>query len=166
MIILDTDVLSELMRAVPNAAVTRWAANQVPTMVFASAVTAAELYYGVALLPDGKRRAAFMNSIEAMLNLDFRGPILPFDMVAAPFYAEIAATRRAAGRPISQADAQIAAITRSCGARLATRNVADFAGCGIDVIDPWLAEDPQLTPAGASRHRCPRSRRRSSRSRW
>lgn len=139
MIVLDTNVLSELMRATPNPAVERWVVNQVPTTVFVSAVTAAELYYGVALLPDGKRRAALKNAVDAMLMIDFSGRILPFDAAAAPVYAEITADRRAAGRPISQADAQIAAISRSRGARLATRNVVDFSDCGIEIVDPWTA---------------------------
>jgi predicted nucleic acid-binding protein len=75
--------------------------------------------------------------IEDMLGEDFTGRILPFDSAAAVAFAEIAATRRQAGRPIAQADAQIAAIARSRGAALATRNVPDFEGCGIDVVNPW-----------------------------
>jgi predicted nucleic acid-binding protein len=106
--------------------------------VFICAVTEAELRYGVALLPAGHRRQALAAQIAGMIEVDFSGRILPFDSSAAIAYAEIAATRRQSGRPMGQADAQIAAITRSRGAALATRNVGDFEGCGIEV-NPWRA---------------------------
>jgi hypothetical protein len=137
MILLDTNILSELMRPAPEAAVERWLAGQPPASVFISAITEAELRYGLALMPVGRRRSTIAAEIEGMLGEDFRGRILPFDSPAAVAFAEIAADRRQAGRPISQADAQIAAIARSRGAALATRNVADFEGCGIEVVNPW-----------------------------
>jgi hypothetical protein len=137
MILLDTNILSELMRPAPEAAVERWLAGQPPASVFISAITEAELRYGLALMPVGRRRSTIAAEIEGMLGEDFRGRILPFDSPAAVAFAEIAAYRRQAGRPISQADAQIAAIARSRGAALATRNVADFEGCGIEVVNPW-----------------------------
>jgi predicted nucleic acid-binding protein len=136
-IVLDTNVVSELMRPSPAPAVARWLAAQASGAVFLSAITEAELRYGIALLPDGKRRTALAGAVEAMVQEDFRGRVLAFDSAAAAAYAEIAAGRRQLGRPISQADAQIAAIAKSRGARLATRNTADFAECGIEVIDPW-----------------------------
>jgi len=136
-ILLDTNVLSELMRPAPNAAVEHWLTAQPDTSMFISAITEAELRYGAALLPSGKRRSALTTEIEGMLEEDFGGRILPFDRLAAQAFADIAANRRGAGRPISQADAQIAAIARSRGASLATRNVPDFDGCGIEVINPW-----------------------------
>jgi len=136
-ILLDTNVLSELMRPAPDAAVERWLTAQPDTSMFISAITEAELRYGAALLPSGKRRSTLTAEIEGMLDEDFGGRILPFDRLAAQAFAAIAADRRGAGRPISQADAQIAAITRSRGASLATRNVPDFDGCGIQVINPW-----------------------------
>lgn len=138
MILLDTNILSELMRAAPEKGVEQWLAYQPDASVFISAITEAELRYGVALLPTGKRRSALAAVIEDMLGEDFTGRILPFDSAAAVAFAEIAATRRQAGRPIAQADAQIAAIARSRGAALATRNVPDFEGCGIDVVNPWI----------------------------
>lgn len=137
MILLDTNVLSELMRPAPDAAVERWLTAQPDTSMFISAITEAELRYGAALLPSGKRRSTLTAEIEGMLDEDFGGRILPFDRLAAQAFAAIAADRRGAGRPISQADAQIAAIARSRGASLATRNVPDFDGCGIEVINPW-----------------------------
>lgn len=139
MILLDTNVLSELMRPAPDPGVERWLAGQPDASVFISAITEAELRYGAALLPGGKRRSALVAEIEGMLEEDFNGRILPFDSLAARAFAAIASDRRHAGKPISQADARIAAIARSRGASLATRNVPDFDGCGIEVINPWAA---------------------------
>jgi predicted nucleic acid-binding protein len=138
MIVLDTNVLSELMRTAPEPRVDRWLAAQPTASVFTSAVTEAELRYGIALLPAGKRRSSLSALLQEILAEDFDGRILPFDSPAAAAFAEIATDRRKAGKPISQADAQIAAIARSRGAALATRNVADFQGCGIEVINPWI----------------------------
>ena len=138
MILLDTNILSELMRPVPEPAVETWVGAQPAAGLFISAITEAELRYGLALLPDGQRRRRLLAQAEAMLAEDFAGRILPFDSAAAAAYAPIAAGRRLAGRPISQADAQIAAIAASRGAAIATRNVVDFDGCGIAVLDPWV----------------------------
>jgi toxin FitB len=137
MILLDTNVLSELMRPVPSAAVESWMSDQPVAGIFISSITEAELRYGLALLPDGQRQRRLVAQAEAMLAEDFAGRILPFDSPAASAYARIAAARRLSGRPISQADAQIAAVAASRGASLATRNVADFVDCGVEVVDPW-----------------------------
>jgi hypothetical protein len=101
-------------------------------------VTEAELRYGLALLPDGRRRTTLAEAMTNMLEIDFAGRIIPFDSAAAVAFAKVAAERRLAGRPISQLDAQIAAVARSRAAAMATRNVADFEGCGIEVINPWV----------------------------
>jgi len=137
MILLDTNVLSELMRPVPSPAVERWLSRQPVAGTFIAAITEAELRHGLALLPDGQRQRALVAQAEAMLAQDFAGRILPFDSPAAAAYARIAAARRRARRPISQADAQIAAIAACRGASVATRDVAAFVDCGINVVDPW-----------------------------
>jgi len=141
MIILDTNVLSELMRPTPSARVVAWAQKQSASELFTTAITEAEIFYGIEQLGKGKRREGLLTAAQAMFAEDFRGRIFGFESDAARDFSRIAAHRRILGKPISHADAQIAAITRVHGARLATRNVRDFADCGIlDVIDPWSVE--------------------------
>jgi len=137
MIVLDTNVLAELMRPAPSRQVERWLREQPVASLFTTTITEAEMLFGVELLPPGKRRAAIEGAVEAMFDEDFADRVLTFDGAAAHAYATIAAARRKAGRPIAQFDAQIAAIARSRGAAIATRNVADFADCGVPAIDPW-----------------------------
>lgn len=137
MILLDTNVISELMRPEPAQAVLDWFGRHDAADLFISAVTEAELRTGVAILPEGQRRERLQLAIDAMIDQDFQGRVLPFDTVAARPYAEIAARRRAAGRPIAEADCQIAAIARAADAPVATRNGKDFEGCGIGLINPW-----------------------------
>jgi predicted nucleic acid-binding protein len=140
MIILDTNVLSELLRPEPARQVERWLAAQDGTKVYFTTVGEAELRHGVAIRPAGKRRNALTTAIEGLLEEDFRDRILSFDRPAARAYAAIAAIaaeRRAAGRPISQFDCQIAAIARAREATVATRNTSDYEGCGIELINPW-----------------------------
>ena len=135
--LLDTNLLSELLRATPEAAVLAWLAARPAETLFVSAVTQAEMMLGARLLPSGKRRAALKAAVRATFDEDFAGRILPFDSAAVPAYVDIVSTRRTAARPISQFDAQIAAIARHHGAKLATRNVGDFEGCGVVLVDPW-----------------------------
>lgn len=139
MIILDTNVVSELMKPTPAQQVVEWVARCPAPTLHTTSVTQAEVLRGVALLPVGRRRTALATQARAMFEEDFKGRVLPFGADAAPVYAEIAAARQRAGRPISQFDAQIAAIARSCSAQLATRNVADFVDCGIVIVDPWTS---------------------------
>ena len=113
--------------------------HQPNTSLFTTAVTQAEILYGVSILPDGKRKHGLAPAVHAMFEQDFRARVLPFDGAAAIVFADLCAHRAHVGRPISQFDAQIAAIARSRGAALATRNTPDFDECGIDVIDPWQA---------------------------
>ena len=137
MIIPDTNVVSELMLPSPFPRVIAWVAQQPATSLFLTTVSEAELRYGVEILPVGRRRDRLLNAIEGMLREDFAGRILPFDSHAARSYALIGVSRRAAGHPINHADCQIAAIARSVGASVATRDVSDFEDCGVDLIDPW-----------------------------
>jgi predicted nucleic acid-binding protein len=137
MIVLDTNVISEVLRPAPEPKVLDWLDEQSPNSIFTTAVTRGEILYGIRLLSDGQRRRQLWTAALAIFGEDFAGRVLSFDSDAADIYAEIGASRRAAGRPISQFDATIAAITRSHGAKLATRNAKDFDGCGIDVINPW-----------------------------
>ncbi len=137
MIIVDTNVISELLRPTPAPQVEAWLAAQEGASIHFTTIGEAELRHGVALLPAGKRRTALARAVESILEEDFRGRILPFDREAARCYAAIAVERRAAGRPISQFDCQIAAIARARAAAVATRNTGDFSGCGVRLIDPW-----------------------------
>ncbi len=138
-ILLDTNVVSELLRPSPDPAVEMWVGKRLATDLYFSAVGEAELRYGVAILPTGRRRDALALAIEAILREDLDGRILPFDRAAAREYADIAAARRSAGRPIAPTDCQIAAIARSRDMAVVTRNVRDFDDTGIEVVDPWLA---------------------------
>lgn len=140
MIIIDTNVISELLRPTPDPAVEAWLGEQDGLSIYLTAISEAELRYGVAIMTSGKRRDGLGVAIDRILRDDMAGRILPFDSAAARAYADIAASRRSAGKPISQADCQIAAIARAHTAPVATRNMPDFEGCGIDLINPWTAE--------------------------
>jgi predicted nucleic acid-binding protein len=139
-ILLDTNVVSELMKPAPSPEVEAWLGAQPSAGLFISAVTEAELRFGLALLPEGARRDPLAKALEAMLAEDFAQRILPFDSAAASAYARIAADRRKAGWPIAQFDAQIASIAYSRNATLATRNTDDFEGCGVQLVNPWRAQ--------------------------
>jgi predicted nucleic acid-binding protein len=134
-IVLDTNVISELTRPAPNESVLAWVDAQADVAV--TATTVAELLYGIARLPDGARKARLNSGISKMIDGHLRDRILAFDHAAAAHYAEIVAGRDEIGRPITVADAQIAAICRVRQAILATRNVRDFESTGITVVDPW-----------------------------
>ena len=138
-VLLDTNVVSELIRKSPDPAVEAWAAGHALEDLFFSAVGEAELRYGAAILPTGQRRETLVSDIERMLRDAFENRVLPFDRDAARTYADIAATRRSAGRPIAPVDCQIAAIARSRAMAVATRNVRDFEDMDIEVADPWTA---------------------------
>jgi predicted nucleic acid-binding protein len=137
MFLIDTNVISELMRATPAPSVLSWFSTQDPSTLYLSAVTEAELRTGIAILPEGQRREGLKAALDATISEDFEGRILPFDTDAAKAYAEIAAGRRSAGRPIADADCQIAAIAREAAMPVITRNTRDFEGCGIGLINPW-----------------------------
>lgn len=140
MFLIDTNVISELMRATPAPSVLNWFSTQDPSTLYLSAVTEAELRTGIAILPPGQRREGLKAALDATFSEDFEGRVLPFDTDAAKTYAEIAAGRRSAGRPIADEDCQIAAIARAAGAVIVTRNTRDFEGCGVEQINPWGGE--------------------------
>jgi predicted nucleic acid-binding protein len=136
-ILLDTNVLSELVRPEPDQGVLDWLDALDAGQVATSAVTVAELLYGVARLPEGRRKQQLDAAIRELIDLDLAGRVHPFDKPAAEHYAQLVDGRERAGKPISAADAQIAAICRTLGATLATRNTSDFEGTGVKLLDPW-----------------------------
>src|ERR1700676_4064484 len=131
MIVLDTNILSEAVKPDPSAEVLNWLTLEPRSSLFTTAITQAELLYGIELMPKGRRRSALQAAITRLLTEILADRILPFDSYAAVSFGWIYASRRAMGKRILQADAQIAAIVHSRGAALATRNTADFADCGI-----------------------------------
>ena len=138
MTILDTNVVSELMARAPSEIVIQWVSNErLLDDLFITAITVAEILYGVEILPKGKRRDRLHQQAEATFAEDFVGRVLPFDEQSARAYATIAAGRRGQGRPIAEPDAQIAAIARAHNAVLATRNTNDFEGCGVRLVNPF-----------------------------
>ena len=138
MILLDTNVVSEVMRPAPEPKVLEWLDALPAADVWISAVTVGEIRLGIALLPDGQRKERLAGLAEAMFQEDFADSCLSYDMPAAAAYAGIVATRIRLGRPISVEDAQIAAIARSGGLDLATRNTKDFSDIdGLQLMNPW-----------------------------
>ena len=137
MIVLDTNVISEIFRPSPNPGVVRWLTSLTGDVAITS-ITLAELLAGVRRLPDGRRKDDLVRRINAAVE-PYRGSraVLPFDDLAAERYADVLLARQSAGAPISTADAQIAAICLAHGATCATRNFKDFANTGVELIDPW-----------------------------
>jgi toxin FitB len=137
MYVLDTNIISELIRPRPNDGVVQWIGNQSLSYLYTTAVTKAEIYYGVHILPEGKRRTALERALNQIFNTGLQNRILEFNSNSAMAFAMIASNRKKAGIPISNADAQIAAICSQHGYQLVTRNVSDFVVCGIEVINPF-----------------------------
>jgi predicted nucleic acid-binding protein len=137
MIVLDTNVLSEALRPSPEETVLRWLAEQNRNVVFTTAITQAEILYGIEMLPPGKRRSRLHAAVERLFTDEFHGRVLPFDAESALVYPKIVADRAHMGRPISQFDAIIASVCRSRDAMIATRNASDFEDCGLAIINPW-----------------------------
>jgi len=136
MILLDTNVVSELMRKEPSPDVVAWVRAQRPRDLATTAVTVAEIRFGLARLPRGKRRSRLQGLADDVFSR-FAYQVLPFDVAAARPYASLVADRERRGRPINGFDAQIAAIALSRNATLATRNTKDFEGVGVSLIDPF-----------------------------
>lgn len=139
MIVLDTNVLSEVARRQPHRAVLDWVDAQDSDKLVITALTAAEIRAGVALLPEGRRKQEIGKRMESLLTETFAGYVLPFDVDSSAHYAQILAVRTQMGRPISGLDAQIAAVCVQYEATLATRNIDDFEGIGLQLINPWEA---------------------------
>ncbi len=137
MVVLDTNVVSEMMKPAGSAAVLGWVDAIPRARLFTTAITQAEILHGIAILPAGRRRDRLGLAATDMFREDFAARILPFDAEAAGHFADIVATRRRVGRPVAAFDGQIAAIARARGARIATRNTGDFDGCGVETVDPW-----------------------------
>ena len=138
MIIVDTGVLSEMMKSPPEPAVLAWISAQVSTELYITSINLAEIKYGIARLPTGRRRDTLRTTADEVFG-GFINQILPFDYRAAEYYSRIVVARDEAGTPIDGFDAQITAICGVHGASLATRNTKDFLGTGIGLINPWLA---------------------------
>jgi predicted nucleic acid-binding protein len=136
-IILDTNVISELVRREPSPVVLRNLRRLPSNDLYTTAIAEAEIRFGLAILPRGRKHTALRNQLDLILKQEFAGRILPFDSAAAEAYAALVAARRAAGRPISVFDGQIAAITLIRGATLATRNLSDFRDLKFPLLDPW-----------------------------
>ncbi|MDD2878733.1 MAG: type II toxin-antitoxin system VapC family toxin [Acidiphilium sp.] len=137
MLVLDTNMLSEMMRPEPERKIVDWIVRQPSDELFTAAVCQAEILAGLAIMPKGRRRADLEEAARAMFADDFDGRILPFDTEAAAGYAEIFAARRNVGRPSGTIDLMVAAIARVRGASVVTRNVADFEGVGVAIVNPW-----------------------------
>lgn len=137
MIVLDTNLISELFNPVPAPAVMDWVGGLPDDGVFTTAVTRGELLFGLLCMPRSRRRSDLLGKLTALFEQKLAGHVLSYDSVAADAHAAIAAERRARGRPAPQSDAMIAGIVRAHGATLATRNVRDFEGCGIGLVNPW-----------------------------
>lgn len=136
-IVLDTNVVSESILRAGEPRVANWMDQQAQSDLYVTVITAAELTYGVFRLPAGRRRVELEGEVNALLVEDFANRILSLDLSAAQACASIMAQRQSAGRPIAICDAQIAGICLAEGAALATRNVKDFEGCGVRLINPW-----------------------------
>ena len=137
MIILDTNVVSELMRSAPEPRVLRWLGSQAAEDLHVTAVTMAEILYGIDLISGGRRRDVVRGGAEKMFEEVFADRILTFEDRAAHAFSQIASSRRRQGKPMSEFDAQIAAITRVHAATLATRNPYVFEGCWVRLVNPW-----------------------------
>lgn len=139
MIILDTNVISEPLRQAPESRVIEWIDAQALETLYLSAITVAELRFGMASLPAGKRRDRLQESLEKQILPLFAGRVLPFDILASQAYSELMSKARTAGLAISTADGYIAATAAANGMMVATRDVSPFAAAGVDVINPWVS---------------------------
>jgi toxin FitB len=139
MLILDTNVISELMNPQGSQTVKSWVNSQSRARLFTTTITKAEILYGIAILPEGNRKQRLQDAAHIVFNQEFFNQLLVFDSESAENFASLSTDRRKQGHPISQFDAQIAAICRTHQAAIVTRNVDDFLNCQIEIINPWDA---------------------------
>ena len=137
MFVLDTNILSEMMKLEPEPEVAAWMEGQDEALLFTTVISYAEIFAGLAIMADGRRRRALEAAARVMFE-EFVGRVLPFDDAAAAAYAELFAARRSAGRPTATMDLMIAAIARCRDAGVVTRDVGGFEECGLTLIDPWV----------------------------
>ncbi|MBL4629953.1 MAG: type II toxin-antitoxin system VapC family toxin [Paraglaciecola sp.] len=137
MIILDTNVISELMKNDPNPAVKVWIGKQKSSNIAITVIAIAEIQKGIMRLPKGKRQTSLIKSFKSFMADAFSGRILPFDERSAYLYGNITAERVKNGFNTDAVDLMIAAVAKNCRASIATRNIKDFQGCGIKIINPW-----------------------------
>jgi predicted nucleic acid-binding protein len=137
MIVIDTNVISELMKPSPQLSVVKWLDKQDVMQLFVSTITIAEISYGISVLPDGQRKRSIEDSFNKALNEAFKHRILSFDENAAHSYGKIMGHRKMLGRPMSIPDGQIAAIALTHNFSIATRNVRDFMDCEVGIINPF-----------------------------
>ena len=140
MIVLDTNVVSEAMKPAPDLAVRNWLNDQVAETLYLSSVTLAELLFGIAALPEGRRKKALADTFDGLLDL-FDDRVLSFDTAAARHYADLAATARAGGKGFPTPDGYIAAIAASKGFTIATRDTSPFEAAGVPIVNPWNHPD-------------------------
>jgi toxin FitB len=146
-ILLDTNVISELVKPQPNQTVVAYVDNLAPETVFTAAICEAEIRYGLARMPHGRRRDDLIARISTFFEIGFPDQILRFDRACAAIYGDIRHTREAAGNPISVEDAMIAATGRAYGVEaVVTRNIKDFTDCGVTLIDPWMTHQTRRAP--------------------
>lgn len=139
MILIDTNVISELWKAEPNPDVLAWMDAQAVETLYLSAVTVAELRFGVAVMPEGQRRSIYQERLEKEVLPAFTGRVLPFDLAASRAYADLMAGARLTGKAIGKADGYIAATASACGLMVATRDISPFEAAGLKWVNPWEA---------------------------
>jgi toxin FitB len=139
MILIDTNVISELWKAEPNPGVLAWVDAQTVETLYLSAITVAELRFGLATMPEGKRRTIYQERLENEVLPTFTGRVLPFDLDASKAYADLMARAKAEGKAIGKADGYIAATASACGFMVATRDISPFEVAGLKIVNPWEA---------------------------
>ena len=139
MILIDTNVISELWKAEPNPGVLAWVDAQTVETLYLSAITVAELRFGLATMPEGKRRTIYQERLENEVLPTFAGRVLPFNLDASQAYADLMARAKVEGKAIGKADGYIAATASACGLMVATRDISPFEAAGLKIVNPWEA---------------------------